>query len=665
MNWLMHKRAGVPNVVWVMLLLFIVVATGINVVQMRWFMFDGLDLAIFDQVVWNTAGGRWYEYSFNDYSYIVDHRSWMLLLFVPLYWVLPSPLTLLFVQAVGLAAAAVPLYLLAKKVLDDSKEPRSGVMAVGAVALYLGLASTFSQATSEFHMLPFATALLLWLWYAAMEQRWVPFWVLVVALLLIREDLGLVLVGVAALLPLIFGRRMIRVSSVLALVSGAWFVLMMYIGAWAAPDGAAKFFVFYDYLGATPGEAILYTLANPRDALEVLLDYDHALYVWFLFAQVGFVALLRLRYMIPALFPLAVYLFIPEYILAPMLKGHYAALVTPWLMLATVHGWVRLRQRIDRLRRFSFLDSLELQWTAPFFVIALMLFHVVSMSAIWRIGHDFKKMQQRDIAKYREVVEMIVPDDAVLTTARFDPQLSQRNNLYYAQHVFSGKRHFSDVPYELPSEVDWIILEQEEVLRAGIHIPAEDRELAWERFGSMVEKNNLAPVVLTTDLVVYGPASQADSVLPSPVEIGAAQYDYKVDTLVNDDIRFLGWSEEQLEDGRTDLQFVLRRNTKHAVAEDDQHLLLRWMDDSGEVVREKLIALGYGMDPTHAWKDGPEAVARTVHVPVTHPENATQLTVSFSVLDRELGPLFTMWSVDPVLDAGYRVDFPLTELMSL
>src|SRR2546430_4711142 len=69
----------------------------------------GLDLGVFDQVLWNTSQGRFMESTLSldrcvPHSFFGDHFSPILVALVPLYWVAPHPETLLVVQTVALAA---------------------------------------------------------------------------------------------------------------------------------------------------------------------------------------------------------------------------------------------------------------------------------------------------------------------------------------------------------------------------------------------------------------------------------------------------------------------------------------------------------------------------------------------------------------------------------
>src|SRR5205085_1338905 len=90
------------------------------------FHFDE-DLAIYDQIVWNTAHGRVFASTLIQHAdnMLGDHFSPIVAVFVPLYWLRSTPNWLLLGQTAALGAAALPLYAFAR--------PRLGT--VGALAL--------------------------------------------------------------------------------------------------------------------------------------------------------------------------------------------------------------------------------------------------------------------------------------------------------------------------------------------------------------------------------------------------------------------------------------------------------------------------------------------------------------------------------------------------
>jgi uncharacterized membrane protein len=84
------------------------------------------DLAVFDQVLWNTIHGRFMESTLSlarcvPHSFFGDHFSPALLLILPLYFVFPHPETLLVVQTVALALGVWPIYLLARSGSSGSR----------------------------------------------------------------------------------------------------------------------------------------------------------------------------------------------------------------------------------------------------------------------------------------------------------------------------------------------------------------------------------------------------------------------------------------------------------------------------------------------------------------------------------------------------------------
>jgi uncharacterized membrane protein len=79
---------------------------------------NALDLGLMDQIVWNSAQGRWLQESFlsgSAASFLGHHFSLSLALLVPLYWVVPRPETLLIVQVVCISTSAILLYLVGVK----------------------------------------------------------------------------------------------------------------------------------------------------------------------------------------------------------------------------------------------------------------------------------------------------------------------------------------------------------------------------------------------------------------------------------------------------------------------------------------------------------------------------------------------------------------------
>ncbi|WP_448573779.1 DUF2079 domain-containing protein [Trichothermofontia sp.] len=191
-------------------LIFLIIVLGLSL--HRYFTFYTTnDQGIFNQVFWNNLHGHFFQSSLSSqlstnvihdgevptvyYHRLGQHFTPALLLWLPLYALWPSPAMLLVLQ-VGLATAAgLVLYVLARQRLSPQ-------LATWIAASYYGANAVIGPALGNFYdacQLPlFVFGLLL-----GLEKRWYwLFWLGAILTLAIREDAGVVLVGIGAYLVL-------------------------------------------------------------------------------------------------------------------------------------------------------------------------------------------------------------------------------------------------------------------------------------------------------------------------------------------------------------------------------------------------------------------------------------------------------------------------------
>lgn len=146
------------------------------------------DLGNFVQAVWATAHGHFLqvtEVGGTQVSRLGIHVDPIIALFAPLWWLWPSPLLLLIVQAIALALGAVPLFWLGRKHLPRERD------AALLGAAYLLCPTVSWNAVSDFHAVAFAVPLLLFaIWYLD-ENRLLPFAATAGAAMLCQEQIGL------------------------------------------------------------------------------------------------------------------------------------------------------------------------------------------------------------------------------------------------------------------------------------------------------------------------------------------------------------------------------------------------------------------------------------------------------------------------------------------
>jgi hypothetical protein len=171
----------------------------INFVQQRHFAHGAYpeDLAYYGQILWNTFHGQFLSGNIQQdrlyhppvSSELALHLSpAMLVTLLPLYGLLPAPLTLLVVRDLALAAAAWPLFLLARDRLG-------GVGGIVVLGLYVVNAAVLAQGFGSFTLLHLAPLPLLWAFYAFSRERFGAFVAWSLVAMCVREDVAITVAG--------------------------------------------------------------------------------------------------------------------------------------------------------------------------------------------------------------------------------------------------------------------------------------------------------------------------------------------------------------------------------------------------------------------------------------------------------------------------------------
>lgn len=163
--------------------------------------YSSFDQGIFNQVFWNGIHGRFFQSSLSSsesisvpipevsYHRLGQHFTPALLLWLPIYAILPSAGTLLALNVTLITVAGVVLYILARQRLD----PKLSVMIMAG---FYGTKAVIGPTLGNFQdlcQLPLFTFGLL----LALEKRsWGWFWGLAALILAVREDAGILLFGI-------------------------------------------------------------------------------------------------------------------------------------------------------------------------------------------------------------------------------------------------------------------------------------------------------------------------------------------------------------------------------------------------------------------------------------------------------------------------------------
>jgi uncharacterized membrane protein len=267
---------------------------------------------------------------------LADHWSPVLALLAPLYWIHDSPVTLLIAQGVLFALAIPPLWAYTRRQLG----PGAGYFVCLAYALSLPVMEAVIFDFHEVAFVPVLTALMVERFDAG--KRWQGT-LAAVALLLVKEDMGLLVAG--------FGGYLLLTRRRSELWTGLAFIVGGVAATWAATHllipafgGSAGFYWAYGQFGSTLGSALLNVLTHPLHALHVFVTpWVKARTMIGLLAMFGFLPLAS-PMVIAALPLLAERMLASGYPLWWQAKFQYDAFLVMILCCAAVDGAARLQR---------------------------------------------------------------------------------------------------------------------------------------------------------------------------------------------------------------------------------------------------------------------------------------------------------------------------------
>jgi uncharacterized membrane protein len=428
----------------VLLAIYVLAFSWMTIRQHEGFRTHALDLAKFDQAIWNTAQGNPFRITLIEDSVIQSHFSPILAVYAPLYWLWADIRLLLVIQSVCLGGAGFLIYWFFR---EDARW-----LGLIVYAAYLMHPMLHQVNLVEFRRITpavLATSFTL----AQMLRRRYGWMVLgLVIALLSKEDMAFLAIGVG--LYVMLAHRSLKVGLPILTVGVLWlalipFVLLPALGAPHRPDTSSEYFhagQYFSYLGSSPAKIINNLFQNPT----VLLKYVLRPKRW--------VSVARLCWPTVFLFLLA-----PEisvftspflgYLLASTsesmgrLDGWYPSVILPILYWAVAVGVSRIQGRWRNIVLILLIVAGIGGWFAS--------------SEVWPGRRFFpERFEVTEHHRRVEVALQQIPSDAVVAAQDpLVPHLSHREQIYLYPWIPEGvqldyvllDREMNTYPAELPA----------------------------------------------------------------------------------------------------------------------------------------------------------------------------------------------------------------------
>lgn len=234
---------------------------------------DAFDLGNMDQAAWNTLHGNPFRFTNRGLDWqgpptrLGQHVEPIFLLIALLYLIHSGPETLLVFQTVALALGALPLFLLARRLI-----PALPLLALGFVLAYYWTPSVLGEALWDFHAVSLTTPLLLTALWALAARRYPWFAVAATFAALTKEDVALSLVPLGLLIWFVHGRP--RFGQIVIVLSVVWtafcfFVVLPHFSGGAS--GGNNFWYRYAWLGSSAGDAAKNLLTHPWLPIQLIV----------------------------------------------------------------------------------------------------------------------------------------------------------------------------------------------------------------------------------------------------------------------------------------------------------------------------------------------------------------------------------------------------------
>lgn len=411
------------------------------------------DLGFFESVVRDYAHGHLPDLPVTDTTTAALHFSPALALLAPWVLLVQSPLTLLFAQAVAVAAGVVPLM----------RAAGSGWLA-WVVAVSYGLAPGISALIGfDFHEVALAVPLVS-LSMAAMlraDHRAAVLWAL--PLILVKEDLGLTIAALGAVVFLRGSRRW----GVFAMAFGA--VTFLVIVAWVLPA----------LNGDAGGFADKYAPAGPSEALQIFTDGAHSKLrtVLFLLIPTGLLALRAPLLLLVAL-PTFAWRFVSDRETYWDPWYQYDAVLVPIAVAAMIEGARLLRGRVRGVALAA----------AALGTLVLVPVPQLAFSQLWK--PDFWHTPPR-VAAIDRALDKIPSGSRVAASDLLGGRIALRTELYLV-----GDTIAPDGPALPPSafdEVEWVAFDR------ASHLPQTP---AWKGFANLLATGDFEVVAEVDGVMV-------------------------------------------------------------------------------------------------------------------------------------------------------------------
>ncbi|MBR4292600.1 MAG: DUF2079 domain-containing protein [Clostridia bacterium] len=342
-------------------------------------------------------------------SHFAVHTSPIFYLILPFYWLFPSPLTLQIAQGAIVASGIIPLVLISRQLKLPT--PVTGALSV-AYAFY---PAVYGGCFYDIHENCFLLPLILWLFYFAEKEKYIPAFAFAFLTLTVKEDAFIYVLFAG--LYLILSRKKYKFGIIISVVSVAYFALVAFLMTKFGQGIMAGRFSNYITDDGGLVSVVVNLLRNPALLFSESFVSEKLLFAIQMLLPIGFLPFLtRDVSRLTLLFPFLLINIMPDYVYQHSIYFQYVFGSTAFLFYAAALNLADMKGSYRRT-------------VAAYSLVACILGFT---SMISDRGHYVAKYEatREQISIMDEAIECVPDGVSVKASSFFLPHLANRRYLY-------------------------------------------------------------------------------------------------------------------------------------------------------------------------------------------------------------------------------------------
>lgn len=414
------------------------------------------DLGNMEQLIWNFTSGHGYvmtdPYTTNTVSRLAFHVDPFIILLALPYSIFPTTETLIIIQVLAVASGIWAMYLLGKKIIGSSW---AGVIAAVLCAFCAPLiwATIFPV-----HAVTFATPIILWMVWAALEKRWSLMYVLAFLAILTKEQVGL---SVAIFgLWLWFKQKEIIPGKIMTIVPLVWSLVAIFaiLPAFRA-QSTSDFQVYSTPFGNSGREIVVNIVKHPGSTVKTVFQASNVNMVAQTLVSTGWLAIgspLSL-----AAFPDLMINGFSSKIAQKQLTFQYQGSLLPWLLVGTLLTWAFLEKKMAAKIPRKITRAMIATWLIGWAAVAVYGLSPLPGATADRL--KYATWRNEYAAEVRQLAKTIPVTAKVSASNSVGAQFARREHLYTfpiigdADYIIDLANHGAAGVYTTPEEMRAII----------------------------------------------------------------------------------------------------------------------------------------------------------------------------------------------------------------